>query len=285
MRATFGLIAFVLLVLGFAIQVGSWGLFGDRASAAAFPHLIPYRAGVTMDLALAHIPGLGGLRANVANAALAHQDLDMAEALAGSLSGKSRLELNAALDDRHGDHALALREYLAAGDGARIEDEVIRLNATNDPRSVLDARALQRSLIAQLGEIKPRPEEYAEALWRLGVVDSTLAYVIPLKRSVYAQDALADFRAAIAERPLAARYVLNAGNAAARIGDDADAQRYFTRVIELDPHSPPGFAALGMAALHRHDVAAARKALANGERYGPEDSDVARLRAAVEQAR
>ncbi len=271
-----------VVVLAATVQIGSWGLFHDGAVGPAFPRLVPYAAGVAVTRRIADLPGFHSLRTTLATAALRHHDTATASALIAELPpGAARDELAGQEREARGDRAGALRSYLAAGDVEKINAEVERL----DRGDVAAALRLQMQLVAQLRTDVPISEHYAEALYRLGKLESERAYRIPAEEPVAARRSLVDFQAALVQRPISEMYLLNAGNAALRLGELTLAETYFRRAADVNPHSAAAHAALGAVALQRGDRPGAVRELQTATQLDPHDVDMQRFRRKLEGAR
>jgi len=242
--------------------------------------LVPAAAAVRVDALDPRVPVPASLRIVFAREALAHGDVETAERQIAALPpSRDRAELSGLLAERRGDDPAAVRAFLAAGAVDDLERHIAEVEGRGD---IAGALRLQQATVERLRGDATSSGALPEALYRLGVLEQSYAYTLPIaRREPYQQRSLQAYEAAVALAPLAERYLVAAGNEDLNLGDIDRAQRYFERAREVDPISADALAGLGDAAYRRGDAARARAYLAEAQRLNAEAPAVRRLAAEI----
>jgi O-antigen ligase/tetratricopeptide (TPR) repeat protein len=198
--------------------------------------------------AIERIARLPFIEAALATYALDHGDLRAASARAMRLpNGPERSDLLGRIAERRGDQAPAIREYLDAGDDEALQRIVYALVRAD---RLADARGLERRVLDRLLALGLRPNDVADAWWRLGVIESRQRDLTGAGRAFYA---------AVQAAPLNTKYRLYDGMNALFLGQFERASASFEAIVSIDPADADAVAGLGMIALERGDRAAAAR--------------------------
>ncbi len=240
-----GIVALLFLLLG-AVQIGSDAIFSSAAAPGSLPARLPHALGVTIYTAIERIAPAPYVESMLARAAYDRGDLQAAQAHARRLppSGQ-RDELLAQIAQARGDETLAERYFIGAADVFSIATLVDRL-ASNDPAK---AYALELRMKQRLEQTATHPDALAEVDWRLGQLATLRAGRAPAQRNVWLRQGMRDYERALALAPLSGKYLMAAGVQSLELRDDAAAQRYFRRAIDVNPANGDAYAGLGLAAL------------------------------------
>jgi len=198
------------------------GILGSVAAPAALPAHIPLETGLAVYGAIARIAAFPFVRQMIARADVDSGRLDDAAAQIDRLPPSAeRSDLQARLWSRQGRTDASTAAYLEAGDADAVEARIDALRAQGD---VEGARALARSLAARLVGDRTGRAAYAEARWKLGVLEG-------------GAQGSRDFDAAVALAPFDVKYLLDAAFGALANGDRALARSYLDRLRAIDPDS------------------------------------------------
>jgi tetratricopeptide (TPR) repeat protein len=239
-------VTLVLVLALAAVQLASDAIFSGAAGAHSLPSSLHAQIGVAIYRHIARIADAPYVDAMLARAALDRGDAAQAQAYAARLPQSTRRDhLLALAAQTRGDDAAAQRYFLRAGDIEAIDRAVDALQQ-RDPARAYD---LELALAQRLQQSGTHPDAVAEAYWRLG----TLAWM-QSKRAL----AMRNYEQAIALSPLSEKYLISAGFSEYELHDYAAAQRYFARVLAVNPASADADAGMGMAALRQGDRARAQ---------------------------
>jgi tetratricopeptide (TPR) repeat protein len=274
------LVAVVALVLG-AIQVLSTLALRDAAQPGAWVRFVPADVAARVDALDPRVPVPPTLRIVFAREALARGDVEVAARQIAALPpSRDRAELSGVLAERRGDDGAAVRAFLEAGAVDDLERHIAEVQRRGD---VAGALRLQAATVERLRGDRAASGGLPEAQYRLGVLEQTYAYTLPVaRREPYQQRSLQAYEAAVALAPLAERYLVAAGNEELNLGDVERARRYFGRAREVNPTSVDAVAGLGDAAFRRGDVARARAYLGEAQKMDATAPAVRRLAAEIE---
>lgn len=234
-----------MFVLG-AIQLGSDAIFARAGEPASLPAHLPPRLGIAIYRAAGTISHAPFVDAMLARAELDRGDLAAAQRYTGRLPGSARrYDLYGEIAQARGRDRIAQEYFVRAGDIEAVDAAVRTLTAADPAR----AYALEDGLRARLEQSGTHQDLLAEAYWRLG----NLAWR-QSKRAL----AMQQYRRAVVLSPLSEKFLLSAGFASYEMHDDAGAQRYFTRVLGVDPASADAYAGSGMLAIRAGNRARAQ---------------------------
>ena len=257
---------FIACLLG-ALQLGSDAIFAHAGEATSLPAHLPAQLGVAVYGAAARVAQPPFVDAMLARAALDRGDLAGAQRYTGRLPASAqRADLFGKIAQARGQTDLALQYFVRARDIEAIDAALPGLAAHNPAR----AYALEDALRAGLEQTGTHPDFVAEAYWRMG----ELAWA-QSKRAL----AMQNYREAIALSPVSEKYLLSAGFAAYELRDDRSAQRYFARVLSVDPASADAYAGAGMVALREGDRVRAIRDAQRARSSDPHSSALATLEA------
>lgn len=269
-RVLFAIAGLLVFALG-AIQLGSDAIFGRAGEPQSLPAHLHARIGVAIYRAAAHVAQAPFVDAMLARAALDRGDLDAAARYTERLPQSGRRDdLLGRIAQSRGRWDAAEREFVRAGDIEAI-DAAVRRDADRDPAR---AYALEDALRARLQQSGTHPDAVAESFWQLGV----LAW----KQSKRAL-AMKNYRQAVTLSPLSEKYLLSAGFAEYELRDDAAAQRYFMRVLGVNPASANAYAGAGMVALRDGDRESAERYARRARASDPHAGALATLEAQLRQ--
>jgi tetratricopeptide (TPR) repeat protein len=145
--------------------------------------------------------------------------------------------------------------YLIAGDGAAAQRLVDSSAAFDLPTAI----GLQRRILASVESQPLRVKDQAEAWWRLGQLEQSVAYRLPgAQRSAGERAVLDAYEHAHANAPLDEKYLLAAANGALNLGDLATARVHFEQLLALDGGSIDSTLGLADTLLRAGDSEAAR---------------------------
>lgn len=244
------------LALG-TMQIGSDAIFGRAGTPASLPAHLPQHVGVAIYQGATHVSRAPYLYAMLAGAALARGDLEQAQRDAQRMPASVRREdLLGHIAQARGNHVLAQKYFLRAGDIEAIGGEVQSLAASDPAR----AYRLERALLRRLQRSGTHPDAVAEGYWQLGVIASQLGEN---------RLSMRDHRRAVDLSPFSEKYLLSAAYKAYDIGDDAASQTYFSRVLGVDPASADAYAGKGMLAVRAGNLDRARAFAARARTLDP----------------
>jgi tetratricopeptide (TPR) repeat protein len=263
-------VAVLVLALG-AVQLGSDAIFARAGQPASLPaHLQPH-VGVAIYHALGRISQAPYVDGMLARAALDRGDLQQAERHAQRLpQSTKRDDLLGFVAQARGDDRAALRYFVRAGDIEAIDSAVDRLQY-RDPAY---AYRLESDLKDRLQQSGTHPDAVAEAYWQLG----RLAWM-QSKRGL----AMHNYAQAIALSPLSEKFLLSGGFSAYEMHWYDQAQRYFMRVLSVNPASADAYAGAGMTALRMGDRARAQYYAQRARAIDPHDHPLHSLDALLKQ--
>jgi len=258
------------LVLG-AVQFGSDAIFARAGEPASFPAHLPPAAGVAVYRAMGRVSQAPYVDAMLARAALDRGDVQAAQRYARRLpESTKRDDLLGFAAQARGDDRAALRYFVQAGDIEAIDSAVDRLQY-RDPAY---AYRLESGLKDRLQQSGTHPDAVAEAYWQLG----RLAWM-QSKRGL----AMRNYEQAIALSPLSEKFLLSGGFSAYEMHWYDDAQRYFMRVLSVNPASADAYAGAGMTAFRVGDGARARYFAQRARAIDPNDHPLHSLDALLQE--
>lgn len=195
------------------------------AQPNTFSALIPRSFGLAVYRALDRVAPAAYVEETLGEDALTRGDLDRAEHYAVRLpAGPRRDDLLGRIAATRGEAMLAREYYFAAPDFDRMQAAIAEL-AKTDPASAYD---LEVRFGARLAELRTHPDALADSYFIAGELAEAMT-----RRDL----SLQNYERALALAPLDMKYLLSAGYEAVKVRNYAQARRYFTRCLNIDPSS------------------------------------------------
>ena len=246
-----------------AVQVGSDALLSGAAVPASLPRLLPQQWGVGIYRAIDRIAPAPFVARELGLEALLRGDDASAVKYAVTLpAGGARDALFAAIERARGAKALAIEYELAGLDLPRLLRRIDAIEKDH-PRA---AYALADRLRARLEATTTHPDALANIFWRCGTIATNAVYR-GHQPSLWNARARRAFLAAARMAPYDNNYALGVAAYYYRVKENAQAKRWYRRIVTINPSSADGWAGLGSVALRAGDLAAARRYLAIARRY------------------
>lgn len=225
------ILALVLVALG-ALQLASDAYYESVAAPYALPTRVPFGFARSIYGALDRAAPFAFVEETLAEHALATGDLAGAQRHASMLADRpARDELLARIALARGDRASALQYFFDAPDVDALRREAVR-RAAVDPAG---AYAFERAVRDRLTLLGTHPDAVAQADWIMGSIALRCAKRAGASRRMWLLRARADDVAAANLAPFNKRYLTAAAVASLRLGYRAEAQRWYRRVLRVDP--------------------------------------------------
>jgi tetratricopeptide (TPR) repeat protein len=255
MRVTLLAVVAALVVFLGCVQFASASLFAHRVSPDSIVARIPPRYGVAVYSAIERVAPAPYIESMLAWYALDSGNLADAEQHAHKMPNSAvKSELLGRIAEARDQPLLAREYFLVAPDVDEMQAQIATISRTN----AAEAFDLEVAFKNRLESLTTHPDAVADAYWRMGQLTTLRAYLDPALRGTLFSQGLSYYNVAIGLAPLSERYILAAGSQALLMRDDAMAQQYFTRGIDVDPTSADAYAGLGIVAFRANDLSEAR---------------------------
>jgi tetratricopeptide (TPR) repeat protein len=255
MRATLLVVVAALVAFLGCVQFASSSLFAHRVSPGSIVARIPPRYGVAVYSAIERVAPAPYIESMLAWYALYDGNLAEAELHAHKMPNSAvKSELLGRIAQARNQPLLAREYFLVAPDVDEMQRRITAMSRTN-PAEAFD---LEVAFKNRLESLTTHPDAVADAYWRMGQLATLRAYLDPSLRATLLTQGLSYYNVAIGLAPLSERYMLAAGSQELLMHNDALAQQYFNRGLDVDPTSADAYAGLGIVAFRASDIAEAR---------------------------